>query len=329
MQKRLYNIIAMAVIFSGMSAAGNAQSIKTLINFTAPTQGLTVDPFRNEIYVVAPNAGAPTDDLAVINGSTDTVVHNISVPSGSLFVTIDYVAGLLYVAGCNYNLDPSPCTVTIIDANTRKTRRTIPITTTPGFGLTGIVVDPINQLVYVANGSDNVITVIDGYRKKVLRDIDLEGNSPAAVALNPLNHRLYVPFGTNETGVIDTIYNRLISTTDFGSVTVGAAVNIIKGNVFVTDQETGPSQTGVLNAKGTLLKSITVDDAPLGVDVDPFTNLAFVASTALDDVTVIDGATNTVKAVVNGVPASYVAVNYVSQKVYVSGRVGVTVLTEQ
>ncbi len=66
-----------------------------------------------------------------------------------------------------------------------------------------------------------------------------------------------------------------------------------------------------------------------GVDVDPFTNLAFVASTALDDITVIDGATNKVKAVVSGVPASYVAVNYVSRKVYVSGRVGVTVLTEK
>jgi DNA-binding beta-propeller fold protein YncE len=329
MQKRLYNIIAMAVIFAGISAAGNAQSIKAVINFTAPTQGLSVDPFRDKIYVVAPDPTAPSDNLAVINGASDTVIHNVQLPSGSLFVAVDYLAARIYVAGCNYNVDPSPCTVTVIDEYSLNTLKTIPITTTPGFGLTGIVVNPVTQLVYVANGSDNVITVIEGSKEKVLGDIYLDGNSPAAVALNPILGRLYVPFGTNEVGIVDTHNNFLIKTTEFGSVTVGAASNIVDGNVFVTDQEIGPSQTGVFDATGKLLKSITVDDAPLGVDVDPFTNLAFVVSTALDNVTVIDGATHKVTAVVTGVPGSYVAVNYSSRKVYVSGQIGVTVLGEK
>jgi DNA-binding beta-propeller fold protein YncE len=104
MQKRLYNIIAMAVIFAGISAAGNAQSIKAVINFTAPTQGLSVDPFRDKIYVVAPDPTAPSDNLAVINGASDTVIHNVQLPSGSLFVAVDYLAARIYVAGCNYNV---------------------------------------------------------------------------------------------------------------------------------------------------------------------------------------------------------------------------------
>jgi DNA-binding beta-propeller fold protein YncE len=98
--------------------------------------------------------------------------------------------------------------------------------------------------------------------------------------------------------------------------------------VYVTDQETGPSQTGVFEAFGNVLTSIPVGDEPLGVDVDPFTNLVFVVSTLQDNVEVIDGATNTITATVPGIHGLYVAVNVGTQTVYVSGSKGVTVITE-
>jgi DNA-binding beta-propeller fold protein YncE len=320
--------MAMAALSTGLSVAAHAQTIKTLVSFPAPTQGVAVDPVRNLIYVVEPTGGA-TDDLAVISGGSDTVIHNIAVPSGALFVAVEYVENRLYVAGCNYNLSPSPCTVTILDGNTEKIVGEIPVTETPGFGLTGIVVDEVTKLVYIANGSDNAIDVLDACEKKIVAEIDLDGNSPAAIAINPIQKRLYVPYGTNLTGVVNTATKSVVETTDFGSSTVGAAANLVTGHVFVTDQEIGPAQTGVLDKNGNLLKTLTIDDGPLGVDVDSSANLAFVAISALDELTVIDGATNTVKAVVTGVPASYVAVNASSKKVYVSGRTGVTVLTEK
>ncbi|MBB6145709.1 DNA-binding beta-propeller fold protein YncE [Silvibacterium bohemicum] len=330
MQNQLCKLLAMAALSTSLSAMAGAQTIKTSIAFPSGAQGVAVNPITNTVYAVAPNNGAATDNLGVINGSTDTLAQTVSVPSGSLFVAVDYLANRVYVAGCNTNLNPSPCTVTVIDGKSNKTLSTIPVTTTPGFGLTGIVANPLDGKVYVANGSDNVINIINGSTAKLRDSIDLHGNQPVAIAINPILNRLYVPFGSDLTAVIEAGAKKIIANTVFGSSTMGAAANFVTGNVFVTDQEpSGLSMTGVLSHKGALLASPTVGDAPLGVDVDPVTNLAFVAATAQDAVDVISGANNTVTATIQGVPANYVALNFATAKVYVTGRTGVTVLTEK
>jgi DNA-binding beta-propeller fold protein YncE len=329
-QNQLRRFLPMALLTAGLSMTAGAQTIQTVINFPNSTLGITANPVTNKIYVVVPTIGGGTSDsLAVIDGSQDVVLQNIDVSAGASFTTVDYLVNRIYVAGCDFNQIPSPCTVTVIDGKTNAVVSTISVTTTPGFGLTGIVANPLNGFVYVANGSDNVVDIINGRQGKLVGTIDMKGNTPSAIAINPILGRLYVPFGSNLTAVVDAYRKQILSTTNFGSATVGAAVNIATGHVFVTDDELGPSMTGVLDRKGAVLASVTVDDSPLGVDVDPFTNLAFVASTAVDSVTVIDGSTNTVKSVVNNAPADYVAVNIATQKVYVSGRAGVVVLTEK
>ena len=78
-----------------------------------------------------------------------------------------------------------------------------------------------------------------------------------------------------------------------------------------------------------LLASVPVGDTPFGLDVDPITNLTFVTSTALNNVTVIDGKSNTVAATVPGIEANFVSVNFVTEKVYLAGNNGVTVMTEK
>ena len=330
MQNQLCRILSMAMLAASVSVAAGAQTIKTVINFPTAPLALAANPVTNKVYVVSPGvAGSESDNLAVIDGKNDVLLQNIPVPFGASFAAVNYVTNLIYVTGCNTNVIPSPCTVTVINGKTNAVVSTISITTTPGFGLLGIVANPINGLVYVANASDNVIDIIDGCSNKLTGTIDLNGNSPFAIAINPILNKLYVPFGNSLTAVVDAGKKRVLSTTTFGNSTVGAAANLVTGHVFVTDDETGPSATGVLGQNGAQLASITVDDSPLGVDVDPVTNLAFVASPALDTVTVIDGSKNTVKAIVTGVPASYVAVNLATEKVYVSGGSGVTVLTEK
>jgi DNA-binding beta-propeller fold protein YncE len=330
MQNQMCKLVAMAALSTSLSVIANAQTITTSIPFDFPTQGVAVNPVTNKIYVVAPNRRTqPTDSLGVIDGSTDTLSQTLSVPQGARSVTVDYVANRVYVGGCDNTQTPVPCTVTVIDGKTNATLSTVLVTTTPGFGIKGIVANPVNGLVYVANGSDNVVNIIDGYKSKLAGSIDLQGNSPAAIAINPILNRLYVP-AADVVAVVNAGTKKIIATTVAGDSIMSAAANMVTGHVFVTDQEaSGPSTVGVLNAKGSLLASPTVDDAPLGVDVDPLTNLAFVASTAQDDVTVIDGSNNTVKTIVENVTASFVAVNFVTRKVYVSGRNGLTVMTEK
>lgn len=330
MRNKVCTLLAMAALTTTLGVAANAQSVKTTINFPYSPLGIATDPIRSKAYVVAPAAlGSANDNLAVIDEKSDTLVANYPVPVGSSFVAVDYVANRLYVAGCNSNVDPVPCTVTALNGMTGETIATIPVTTTPGLGLTGIVVNPLNQRVYVANGSDKAISIIDGCKDKLIGTIDLEGNRPRAIAINPVANLLYVPFGNSLTAVVSPSKKEIISTTTFGARTVGVAADLLSGRVFVTDSESSAaSQTGILDVQGNLLTSLAVDPSPQGVDVDPFTSLAFVASRSLDSVTVIDENSDTVKTTITGVPATYVAVDPVSEKVYVSGRNGVTVLTE-
>ncbi len=322
-------LFAMALLTTSLSVAAGAQSIKTQISFPEPVSGIAVDPARSLVYAVVPNIdGEPTDNLAVIDGNQDVFVKNIAVPAGSVFVAADIFTNRIFVAGCNFNLVPAPCTVTVIDGKKGTTVGTLAITSTPGFGITGIVANPLTGLVYVANGSDNVVNIINGKTAKLVGSIDMKGNSPFAIAMNPVLGLIYVPFGNNLTGIVDPYGKKLLRSIQYGTDTVGAAVNFLTGNVYVTDSESGPSSTGVFTLGGKSLASVTVDDSPLGVDVDPITNLLFVASTALDTVDVVDTTTNTLKTAISGVPANYVAVNSRAGKVYVSGRTGVTVLTE-
>jgi DNA-binding beta-propeller fold protein YncE len=320
----------MTLLTTSLSVAAGAQSIKTLINFPEPVAGIAVDPVRSVVYAVVPNVdGESTDNLAVIDGNKDVFLKDIAVPSGSLFVAVDAFTNRVFVAGCNFNLVPAPCSVTVIDGKKDTILSTIPITQTPGFGLTGIVVNPLTCQVFVANGSDNVVNIINGYTAKLAGSIDLKGNSPFAIAINPILGLIYLPFGSNETGVASVFTKKLLGEITYGADTVGVAVNFLNGNVYINDSEFGPSSTGVFTLAGKPLASVPVDDSPLGVDVDPLSKLVFVASTALDTIDVIDATSNTLKTTVAGVPANYVAVNYLASKVYVSGRTGVTVLNEK
>ena len=331
MLNHVCRLMAMSALVATASVVAGAQTISTVIPFPAPTAGISVDPVRNTIYVVAPDPTGTIFNLAVIDGSSNTVTSSIPLPSGASFPAVDYLANRIYVAGCNTLVTPTACSVTVIDGNKDSVVTTIPVTTTRGGGLTGITVNPLCGLVYVANANDNVINIINGRQAKLAGTISLNGNTPSGIALNPILNLLYVPYGTNQTAVVNAWTKQILTTTTFGNTTVGAAVNVLTGNVFVADQEfNGSSLTGVLGATGRLATSVPVGAFPTGLDVDPFTNLTFIASQLSSEVTVIDGSSNTVLATVHGVQqAQYVAVNPATELVYASGQNGVTVLTEQ
>lgn len=327
MRNQLCRLLAASALVMIFSATGNSQSVKTRISYPFGTLGVATNPVSNKVYVVAPQFNGTSENLTVIDGNQDTVLSNISVPAGSQFAAVNYLINRVYVTGCNYYQTPSPCTVTAIDGKTNTAIGSVTVTSTPGLGIAGIAADPISGNVYVANASDNVINVVNGYKMTLADSLSLNNNSPAAIAFNPLLKRLYVPLGTNQTLVVDACSHQIIGTTNFGSITAGAAVDPLSGHAFVTDANV-PSQTAVLDRNGNILATIAVPPSPLGLDVDPATNEVFVSSTGLDQVAVIDGSTNTLKTTVSGVPSSYIAVNFASSKVYVSGRTGVTVLTE-
>lgn len=332
MRIHVSNLFAVAALIALVSFSAQAQTVKTQIAFPQFVQGIAASPATNQIYVVVVSGTSTSDTLAVINGSTDTVVANIPVPAGAYVPAVNVLTNRVYIATCNYLVDPTPCSVTVVDGNTGTVVASVPVTTTPGGGLLGIVVDPITFNVYVANASDNVIDIISGFKNRIVGTINLNGAAPQGLGFNAFNRELYITFGTNQIGIVNTAKKHpVVAMASVGNTTYNAAANLASGNVFVTDTQYDTGTTDVLSANGTALAQVAVDPNPWGVDVDPITNLAFVANSEFGSVTAIDGSTNTATAAspIEDVPALFVAVNFATEKVYVAGSQYVTVLTEK
>ena len=111
--------------------------------------GITYDPKNGYIYVAEYNG-----KVAVVDPSTDKVVANISVGDGvARWVTYDPSNGLAYVTVDCYN---APNNVTVIDPSNNSIVAKIQV----GYFPWGIVYDPVNGYLYVANMRSGTLSVI-------------------------------------------------------------------------------------------------------------------------------------------------------------------------
>ena len=273
----------------------------------------------NLIYVVQPSFGGTSDTLTVVSGGTDQVVKNIQVPVGAYLPAVNLVTNTIYIASCDTFSSAPSCFVTVVDGKKNRVLKKISVTTNEGDGLLGIAVDVLANKIYVSNATDSVVDIIDGSTWTIVGTLGVSGGEPIGLAVNLFLHRLYVPLGNGAVDIFDTKQRSLLSTTTVGSADSFAAVNLVTGNVYVTDTVSGPSTIAVLNQSGSVTTTVPVGDTPYGLDVDPLTNRVYVSSTALDTLTVVDGKTNTATATLVNVPSAFVAVNFVTSKVYVSG----------
>lgn len=324
-----FPLLSAACMALVLTAGANAQTVKTQINFAQPIAGVAANPLTNLIYVVQPSFGGTSDTLSVVSGRTDQVVRNIQVPVGAYLPAVNLVTNKIYIASCDTFSETQSCFVTVVDGTKNRVLKQIPITTNEGDGLLGIAVDILSDKVYVSNATDSVIDIIDGRTNTLTGTLGVSGGMPTGLSVNPFAHRLYVPLGNDEVEIFDTKTNSYLSTTTVGSADSFAAVNFITNNVYVTDAVTGPSTIGVLTESGAVTTTVPVGDTPYGLDVDPIKNRIYVASTALNTITAVDGKTNTATATVTNVPATFVAINYLTEKIYVSGGNSLTVLTEK
>jgi len=329
MYTRPLQAISWGLLAAAISYVANAQSIKTQINFPLPPVGIAANSFTNHIYVATPSYGGSNDTVTVIDGKTDTISNRITVPRGAQLPVIDILRDRIFVVGCDAYSETFTCLVTSINGITHRVIGSSTITTTPGNGILGAAYDPICDKLYIANASDNRIDIVDARSLKVVDSISTNGQAPFGISLNPFNQRLYVPYYTNQVDVFDVHNKALVATATIGTQDVFTAVNILTGDVYVTDNVFGPSTTGVLDQNGKKLTTVPVSETPYGLDLDPFTNTVYVASTGNPALTVINGATNSVSATLSGVNANFVSVNYVSRKVYLSGNNSVTVVAEK
>jgi DNA-binding beta-propeller fold protein YncE len=197
-------------------------------------------------------------------------------------------------------------------------------------------VNPVTGTLYAANASDNEIDVITlttskkGVVSGAVTARIAESAVPAGVSVNPFSNTVYASLLSGSVSIISGKTNMITTTAAFGTIDQGIAVDYINGNVLVTSQPEngGGSATGVLTSAGAVSATLTVGNAAEGIDVDPLTHFAFVANAGDPSLSVIsEGTTPYAVASTISVDCLFVAVNPVTEKVYVSPASSAAVLT--
>ena len=305
----------------------DAQTVKGTIALPGYPEQVAVDPFLDRVYVAIPNFGlfgdGSYDYLTVVDGKKDVVLTSIQIPPIATAVAVDYVRKLVYVGGQNSLTGASE--VSVVSSRTNKVLSTITVTSTTGGGVLGLVVDLETGTLYAANSSDDEIDVIK--HGGVTARIALTGE-PVAVSVNPFTRTVYASRTDGFVDVISEKTNTVTTSAPFGAVNQGIAVDLATGNVLVVGNPATPgaANVGILNPAGTVLSTIAIGNGAVGIDVDPFTHLAFAANATDDTLSVINDKTGAVTLTMP-VSSLFLAVNPLSEKVYVSPIDPVTSLT--
>jgi YVTN family beta-propeller protein len=282
--------------------------------------GVGVDPATNRVYVA--NQGSGT--LTVIDANTNTVLTTISGFGGvneAVGVAVNPNTNRVYVAGYFSN------NVTVIDGSTNNILARIPVGTTP----INVAVNPTTKLAYVSNLGANSVSVINMTSNTVLATIPSVGTSPNGIAVNTSTNRVYVANGgSNNVTVINGSTNSiLLPRIPVGTNPVGVSVNPNTKLVYVSNN--GGSVSVINATSNTVLATIPICGpcasqtygSGLGyVVVNPTTDRVYVANMGGNNVTVIDGTSNSVLSTftVGAVPRN-LDVNPVNGLVYVSNWV--------
>ena len=318
-------------VYVANSAGSNAGSV-TVINGAdnsiagniaysgaATPVAVAVNPVTNKIYV----ANNGSQNVTVIDGSTDTVKTTVPVGNGPIDVAVNSQTNKVYVA----NLTDG--TVSVIDGSTD----TVTATPTVGSLPKALAVNPVTNFVYVVNSGSTTgasyVSVIDA-SNNVTNLNDSNASSPTAVAVNPVTNTAYVAnSGSSYVTVISVVSGKPTAATasdiQLLYAQVSLAVNPVTNQIFVTCGNNDAIY--IFNANTSTLSFIQPDSSNnwTAVAVDPVNNMIYATDIVPSDnpvtvVTVVSGATNQMVATVsdpNANDPNAIAINPVTNKIYV------------
>jgi len=312
-------LAALSLISS--NATVSAQTVIATIPVGSNPQDVAVNPITNRIY--AANSGS--NNVSVIDGATNTVVATVAVGTNPIRVAVNPTTNRIYVnnwggGSCN-GADTLQSTTSVINGADNTVMATIPIGCHPW----GLAVNPVTNLIYVANFID--VKVIDGVTNTVTAFGG--GSNENSAAVNPATNRIYI--GNNHAGacplhVFDGAGNTFVATVTLDAMPLRIAVNPTTNRIYVTKQycfiggvKTFSNSLSVIDgATNTIVTNIPIGTGLQGVAANPTYNHVFVANPGGARVAMVDGNTNTV---LTSIPASSprgIAVNPTTDHVYVA-----------
>jgi YVTN family beta-propeller protein len=178
----------------------------------------------------------------------------------------------------------------LMAASSSARAQSVTATVTVGAGPEAIAVNPATNRIYVANATDNTVTVIDGATNATTTVPT--GTAPSAIVVNAVTNQIYVAnTASDNVTVIDGATNAT-TTVALEGAPEGLAINPVTNRIYVVQ------------------------------------NIAFATGTGSNDVTVIDGATNAATPldagfeIFAGATSEEIAVNPATNEVYVGNGLG-------
>ena len=266
--------------------------------------GIALNPVTNTIYV----GNGTTGTLSLINGkkcnagdSRGCSQHVTAVTAGTdpIGIAVNGATNTVYVANASG-------TVAVVnggkcDAANMSGCHVQPATVRVGANPQFLAVDQTTNTIYVANSAANTVSVIDGSTRRVRATIPV-GPLPFTLAINEATSSVYV--------------------TDLGAATI----SVIDAKACNATNVSGCGRKPIV---------VNVGQTPGGIAVNTRTDTIYVTGEFSNDVSVIDGKTCNARAtsgcrqtpvhVLAGAGARGIAVNEVTNTVYVANTAANTV----
>jgi YVTN family beta-propeller protein len=258
---------------------GKTQQVTTRIVVGRFALTVAVNPLTNRIYASGCNSQAC--NIAVIDGSTDTLMTLIPVNSGS-FIGIQGMA-VNPVTNRVYASDADNLQFIVIDGRTNTIIDQVPLSFQPS----GVAVNPKTNHIFIGNGGfPGEIAVYDGQTDSQLASIP-ENSSISNIATNFRLDRAYGTVQSDSLAVVDGATNSQIANIPTGSFPNGVDVNLQNGKVYVANSS---SQTvTIIDGKtDQVLQTLPIPAVfPTGVAVNLGNGLTYISDTDSDQVIVL------------------------------------------
>lgn len=260
-----------------VAALASAETRLAAFNVGNSPTGVAVDPVIDKVYVGA------FDHVSIIDGATNTIT-NVGTGAAST-MAVNPLTHKAYVVGNHGDL------LMVIDGTTNAVTT---IALPASLLRAGIAVDPMRGKAYIPDPVGHALMVYDE-ATGALSSIPLGGETPQTVAVHPINHLAYV-VGSGLTAV-DASAQAVMPipvTVSQPAIAINPVTNLIyvpSGNgVAVVDASNPGAGTPV-----------ALGGAPVDIVVSPATNRIYAVlqsfSGGLNNVSVIDGATNAVTVI--------------------------------
>ena len=280
----------------GVQQQANVTNI-TVGNATSGPQGMAFDPANNEIYVALENSIA----VAVINASTDKLVSTIPLPAGDepLGLAYDSVNGMVYVANVNPNCTVPAvpvCTIPVINTKTNTLATEIKA---PDFS-NAVAVDNSTNTIFATSNDDDAVFIVNGATNQLtyFQNHNSVPDNSEGIAVDSFTH---VAFVGNWYG------DRAQAQLGFLSPTSGGGC--------LTGSYQGTNNAYCIN------KALGIDGGTVdGVAFNPKTGMIYLANYKGNVVNVISESTGKDVANITAPSPAGVAVDPVSNTVYIASN---------